>query len=145
MSEQAPIRIYEHQRILFDRVRAMPLHERLTQPVEVLPFAVRALAYCIKKNIKTLGELSAQRRRELDKVRNLGKKTIEHIEAYLNAVELGLDNRRRNQPEVSEDWYKGAEAMRKLILARLVRLKVDPDLRNEVHILPIPYPDERVA
>ena len=139
MSEHAPVRIYEHQRILFDRINALPLETRLQQPVEVLPFCIRALAFCVKNNIITLGQLSAQRKRELKKIRNLGNKTIEHMEAYLNAVELGFDGRRKGQPVKEDGFVEGAKAMRKLILDRLVVLEADMETREAIRSIPIPY------
>lgn len=145
MGEHYPIHIYEHQRVLFDRVLAMPLHERLLQPVEVLPFAIRVFVFCIKYDIKTLGDLSSQRRKDLLQVRKLGKKTIEHMEAYLNEVELGFDGRRRWPAGVSEDYIKGTDAMRDLIAVRLLHLKIDSRVIQSIRRIPAPFPDERIT
>lgn len=142
MREQAIIRPLAHQRPLFDRLLAMPLEERLNQPVEMIPFCYRAMAYCYRKQITTLGQLIQLRKKELLASYNLGRKTVEHIEAFLNAAGLGLDKRTSLAKEAPSEWDKAAMAMKKLILDRLEHLKAPDAIRDQIKKLPLPAPEE---
>lgn len=145
MSKHAQLKIYEHQKPLVARLLKLPLDQRLLQPVETLPFNHRTLAYCYKNDIDNLGQLAACRRTDLLEYPNLGAKSVVHIEFMLNQVELGLDSRKRNMQDVPKDWIDGANAMRRLIVARLTLSGIDPELRESLWKMPVPRPKEKLS
>lgn len=144
MSEQAPVRIYEKDKETFDVLRAMPISALLAEPVTVLPLAVRALRYCEKHNVQTIGQLTLLQRSVLLKARNMGRKTVLHIEAYLNHLGLGLDGRivADVPANLPPPYQRGAQAMRLAILTQLTALNVPFDVVQAVSKLPLPTPED---
>ena len=144
MAESSPLRTFPSQRPMFERLLAMPLEQRLLQPVEMIPFCHRVYAFCYKNKVKTLGELVGFQKSQLRGDRNIGIKTLEHIEIYLAAAGLSLNGCEDQQPEELPDmWLKGATAMRRLILSHLQIRRVEPEVLAAVRRLPIPVPMEQ--
>jgi len=143
VSEQAPIKIYEKDRPIFERLKKLPMQDLLKEPVAVLPLAVRAMNYCQKHNIQAIGQLSACKRAELLKARNLGRKTVAHIVAYLGELGLGLDGKLSAAvPSAPIPAYtRGAKAMKLAVLAHLATLGVAFDVAQSVARLPLPGPE----
>lgn len=140
MSEQAPIQIYERDRELFDRLNQLPIDERIATSVEAIPLAARAVSYCQKNGISTIAQLAACKRRDLLKSRNLGRKTVAHISAYLNELGLGLDARfsATGHPVPIPPYEQGAEMMRSKILSRLRGARVRQSVMDDIASLPLP-------
>ena len=144
MSEQAPLRIYEKDRATFDRLRALPMEQLLKQPVDTLPLAVRALSYCTKKNLTTIGQLALAKRSEMLKARNMGRKTVQHIEMYLKELGLGLDGKiaATVPAPLPPPYQRGAQAMRLAVMAHLMALNVDYSIVQGVSKLELPSPED---
>lgn len=144
MSEQAPVRIYEKDKETFDVLRAMPMAALLAEPVIVLPLAVRAVRYCEKHNITTIGQLAQAEKAVLLKARNMGRKTVQHIEAYLNYLGLGLDGRIAAEvpANLPPAYQRGAQAMRLAIMNQLTALNVPFDVVQAVSKMPLPSPED---
>lgn len=143
MSEQAPTRIYEKDLPKFERLRALTMEQLLKEPISSLPLAVRALGYCQKNNIATIGQLAVCKRAELLKARNLGRKTVSHIIAYLGELGLGLDGRLSASvpPALPPAFHRGAKAMKLSIMAQLAALNVSPNIVQAVSNIPMPVED----
>lgn len=144
MSEQAPTRIYEKDRELFEKLRAKPIPALLSQPVADLPLAVRAMGYCKKHNITTIGQLCQLERSALLKAKNMGRKTVVHIEAYLNFLGLGLNGRvtaavPANLPPA---FQRGAQAMRLATMNQLTAMNVPFDVVQAIGKLPLPSEED---
>lgn len=144
MSEQAPTKIYEKDRPIFDRLKRLPMQELLKEPVSALPLAVRAMGYCQKRNIQTIGQLAACKRSELLRAKNLGRKTVAHIIAYLGELGLGLNGKlSATIPTTPIPAYtRGAKAMKLDVLAHLATLGVAFEVAQSVANLPLPEPEE---
>lgn len=143
MPMQTPLRVFPSQKAMFDRLLAMPLSQRLLQPIEVIPFSTRVYAFCFKQKIKTLGQLCGWKRKDLATQPNMGLKTLEHLEIYLAAAGISLNGCWDHRlDDVPEEWIKGAEAMRKIVLLHLHVHKVEPQIRDSIKRLPIPTPTE---
>ena len=140
MSEQAPVRIYEKDQETFARLRALPMEQLLRQPVAALPLAVRALAYCEKKNLATIGQLARAKRAEMLKTKNVGRKTVHHVEAYLGFLGLGLDGKivADVPAPVPPAFQRGAHAMRIAIMAQLAALNVPFDVVQAISKVELP-------
>lgn len=140
MSEQAPTKIYEKDKALFEKLRALPMTELLKEPVNVLPLAKRALAYCEKHNVATIGQLAKLERRVLLKARNVGRKTVLHIEAYLQFLGLGLDGKiaadvPANLPPA---FRRGARAMQLAVIAELTAQNAPFELVQAIGRMALP-------
>ena len=146
MNEQAPTRIYQKDRRLFAKLQTMPIDKLLVQPVGALPFAVRALNYCAKNNIKTIGQLSILKTEDLLKADNMGRKTVAHVESYLGEIGLGLDGKRSDRiPNVlSADYLNGARAMRFAIMGELSSRGVPAEIVSYIGRMPIPNDGEEL-
>lgn len=143
MSEQSPTRIYEKDKPAFERLRALTIEQLLREPVESLPLAVRALSYCRKHNVVTIGQLAQLQRRVLLKAKNVGRKTVAHLEAYLGFVGLGLDGKVAPMaPPMAPAYERGAQAMRVAVLAHLAALNAPFDLVQSVSKLPLPKQED---
>lgn len=143
MSEQAPTRIYEKDKPAFERLRALPIEQLLREPVESLPLAARALSYCHKQNVTTIGQLAQLQRRVLLKAKNVGRKTVAHLEAFLGFVGLGLDGKVAPMaPPMAPAYERGAQAMRVTILSHLAAVNAPFDLVQSVAKLPLPTQEE---
>ena len=143
MSEQSPTRIYEKDRPIFERLRSLPMERLLKEPVSLLPLAVRAAAYCEKHNILTIGQLTQCKRAELLKARNLGRKTVAHIIAYLGELGLGLDGKLSATvpPALPPAYQRGAKAMKLAVLTHLATLDLAFDVAQQIAALPLPVPE----
>lgn len=144
MSEQAPVRIYEKDQAAFDKLKAMPIDLLLRQNIDALPFAVRVMSYCEKRHVRTIGQLAKLKRADLLKARNMGRKTVQHIEAYLGFLGLGLDGKLAVAvPAPTPPAYtRGAQAMKLSIMAQLTVLNVAHSVVQEVGKLPLPTPED---
>ncbi len=144
MNEQAPTRIYEKDKPTFERLRAMTMTQLLEQPVTVLPLAVRALAYCEKRNLFTIGQLAMAKKSEMLKAANMGRKTVAHVSAYLSEIGLGLDGKLSASvpAPIPPAWVRGAKAMRVAIMAELAILNVSHEVVAVIGKLPVPTPGE---
>lgn len=144
MSEQTPTRIYEKDRPTFERLRALPMDQLLKQPVSLLPLAVRALSYCRKKHLVTIGQLAQAKKADMLKAQNMGRRTVQHIEAYLGHLGLALDGKLAAAvPAPLPPAYKrGAQAMRLLMLAQAVALDLPHEAVQALSIVPLPSPEE---
>lgn len=144
MSEQAPTRVFEKDRMVFDRLRAMPIEKLLKEPVSLLPLAVRAAAYCQKRNIVTIGQLAQCKRSDLLKAKNLGRKTVAHIVAYLGELGLGLDGRLSATvpPALPPAFSRGAKAMKLTVMAQLAAMNVEHAIMQAIATLPLPEVEE---
>lgn len=139
MSEQSPTRIYEKDKPAFERLRALPIEQLLREPVESMPLAVRAVSYCRKHNITTIGQMAQLKRSVLLKAKNVGRKTVAHMEAYLGFVGLGLDGKiAPAAPPMAPAYERGAHAMRMAMLAHLAALNVPFDVVQSVSQLALP-------
>lgn len=140
MSEQTPTKIFEKDKAAFERLQALPMPELLKQSVEELPLAVRAAAYCQKHNVSTIGQLAQLERRVLLKSRNMGRKTVAHIEAYLKFVGLGLDGKIASEvpAAIPPAFARGAKAMQLAVLAQLAALDAPFDLVQAISRLALP-------
>lgn len=140
MSEQAPTKVYEKDKVRFERLRALPMTELLKQPVTDLPLAKRALSYCEKKNVATVGQLSKLERKVLLKARNMGRKTVAHIEAYLQQIGLGLDGRIAAEVPAAMPpaFARGAKAMHLAVLAQLSALGAPFELVQAISRMSLP-------
>ncbi len=140
MSEQAPTIVYEKDRPRFEKLRALPMTDLLKQPVTELPLAVRAMSYCQKHNIQTIGQLSKLERKALLKARNMGRKTVLHIEAYLQYIGLGLDGRIAAEvPAALPPAYRrGAKAMQLAVLAQLAALNAPFEVVQAIGRMELP-------
>lgn len=145
MSEQAPLRIYEKDRATFERLRALPMEQLLKQPVATLPLAVRAASYCEKKNLATIGQLALAKRADMLKARNMGRKTVQHIEMYLRELGLGLDGKiAASVPApIPPAYARGAQAMRLAIMTQLVALDVPHMIVQQIAKMELPQPEDR--
>lgn len=130
MSGQSPVRIYEKDRAAFERLRSLPIEQLLKEPVASLPLSVRAKAYCEKKNLATIGQLAKAKRSEMLKARNMGRRTVTHVEAYLGHLGLSLDGKLAvNVPTpLPPAFARGAQAMKAAIMAQLVLLNAPNEL-----------------
>ena len=130
MSEQAPTRIYEKDRATFERLRSLPIDQLLKQPVDALPLAVRAMSYCTKKNIATIGQLAKARKADMLKARNMGRRTVLHIEAYLGHLGLGLDGKLAAEvpAPIKPAYARGAHDMKLNIMAQLAAFNAPNEL-----------------
>lgn len=146
MSEQTPTRIYEKDRSVFEHLRTLPMHDLLKQPVSMLPLASRAHAYCNKHNISLIGQLAACKKADLLKAKNMGRKTVAHVVAYLNELGLGLDGRLSATvpPTLPHPFIRGAKAMRLAILAELAALDAPHQLVKQISSIPLPTPEDDV-
>jgi len=143
VSEQAPIRIYEKDKPAFERLRALPIEQLLKESVESLPLAVRAAAYCRKHSITTIGQMAQLQRKMLLKAKNMGRKTVAHMEAYLGFLGLGLDGKVAPMaPPMAPAYERGAQAMRVAVLAHLAALNVPFDIVQSVSKLPLPTQED---
>lgn len=144
VSEQTPTRIYEKDRATFERLRALPMDQLLKQPLSALPLAVRAAAYCAKRNIATIGQLAQSKKSEMLKARNMGRRTVQHIEAYLGHLGLGLDGKLAASvpAPMPSSFRRGATAMRVSIIAHLVAADMPHELVTLVSKIPIPDEEE---
>jgi DNA-directed RNA polymerase alpha subunit len=144
MNEQAPTRIYEKDKPTFERLRAMTMTQLLEQPVTVLPLAVRALAYCEKRNLFTIGQLAMAKKSEMMKAANMGRKTVAHVSAYLSEIGLGLDGKLSASvpAPIPPAWVRGAKAMRLAIMAELILHHVAHEIVTAVGRMPIPSPED---
>ncbi len=144
MAEQAPVRIYEKDRAAFERLRSLPMDQLLKQPVESLPFAVRVMRYCEKHNITLIGQMAKLKKANLLKARNLGRKTVAHMEAYLGALGLGLDGKlAADIPAPFPSAYaQGAKAMKLHILAQLTVMNVAHEVVAAVGKMALPTIEE---
>lgn len=144
MSEQAPTVIYEKDRATFERLRSLPIDQLLKQPVNALPLAVRALAYCAKKNISTIGQLAKARRADMMKARNMGRRTVAHIEAYLGHLGLGLNGKLADTvpAPIPPAFARGAQAMKLNIMAQLALLNVPNDVVLAIGKMELPREDD---
>ena len=140
MSEQAPTKIFEKDRPTFERLRALPIEKLLKEPVVLLPLAARAVNYCQKHNITTIGQLAQSKQSELLKAKNLGRKTVAHIIAYLGELGLGLDGRLSATvpPALPPAFTRGAKAMRLAVLAQLTVLNIPHEIVKSVAEMPLP-------
>lgn len=146
MNEQAPTFIYEKDKPTFERLRAMPMPQLLSQPVTTLPLAARALAYCAKCNLATIGQLAMARKAEMLKAKNMGVRTVRHVEAYLNEIGLGLDGRLTASvpTPIPPAWIRGAKAMRFAIMAELSVRNIPHDIVSYIGRMPVPNPEEEL-
>lgn len=146
MSEQAPTIIYKKDQPLFEKLRAMPMPQLLEQPVASLPLATRALSYCKQHGLVTLGQLSAVKREDMLNAKNMGAKTVQHVEAYLHELGLGLDGWRAASAAapMPSAWSRGAKAMRFAIMAELSVRNVPFDIISHIGRMPVPNPDEEL-
>lgn len=143
MSEQSPVRIYEKDKPAFERLRALPIEQLLKEPVESMPLAARAMTYCRKHNISTIGQVAQLQRKVLMKAKNVGRKTVAHLEAYLGFVGLGLDGKVAPMaPPMAPAYERGAQAMRVAVLAHLAALNVPFDIVQSVAKLPLPSQED---
>lgn len=144
MAEQAPVRIYEKDRAAFERLRSLPMDQLLKQPVESLPFAVRVMRYCEKHNISLIGQMAKLKKADLLKARNLGRKTVAHMEAYLGALGLGLDGKlAADIPAPFPSAYaQGAKAMKLHILAQLTVMNVAHEVVATIGKMALPTPED---
>jgi hypothetical protein len=143
MSEQAPHKTYEKDKAIFERLRALPMDVLLQQAVEEVPFAVRVLAYCRKHDVQTIGQLAKLKRTELLQARNLGRKTVKHIQAYLNVLGLALNGRLAVDVPLpaAKPYARGAHAMKLRIIDELMALDVPHEIVKVIGKLPLPKPD----
>ncbi len=143
MSEQAPLKIYEKDQAIFERLRAMPMDVLLRQEVDELPLAYRVLVYCRKHNIHTIGQLAKLKRSELLQARNLGRKTVKHVQVYLGALGLALDGKLAAEvpPPAPRPYARGAHAMKLSIMAELAVLDVPHEIVRVIGKLPLPTPE----
>lgn len=144
MNEQAPTRIYEKDLPKFERLRSLTMEQLLKEPVESLPLALRALHYCHKHHVTTIGQLAQLKKAELLKARNMGRKTVAHIVAYLGELGLGLDGRLSASipPALPPAFHRGAKAMKLHVMAQLAALNVSQELMQAVASLPMPNPED---
>lgn len=144
MSEQAPTRIYEKDRPIFERLRSLPMERLLKEPVSLLPLAVRAAAYCEKHNILTIGQLTQCKRSEMLKAKNLGRKTVAHIIAYLGELGLGLDGKLSATvpPALPPAFQRGAKAMKLDVLVALSALGLPYEMVQQIASLPLPSQED---
>ena len=144
MSEQAPVRIYEKDQAAFDKLKAMPIDLLLRQSIDTLPLAVRAVSYCQKKHVRTIGQLAKLRKADLLKARNMGRKTVQHIEAYLGFLGLGLDGKLAATvpAPMPPAFTRGAQAMKLDIMAQLAAMNVAHDIVQVVGKMPLPAPED---
>lgn len=139
VSEQSPTRVYEKDKPAFERLRALPIEHLLREPVESLPLAARALSYCRKQKVSTIGQLAQLRRSALLKAKNVGRKTVSHMEAYLGFIGLGLDGKVAPMaPPMAPAYERGAHAMRLSIVAQLAALNVPFEIVQAISQLPMP-------
>lgn len=139
VSEQSPTRIYEKDKPAFERLRALTIEQLLREPVESLPLAVRAQSYCRKHRVGTIGQLAQLQRRVLLRAKNMGRKTVAHIEAYLGFVGLCLDGKVAPMaPPLAPAYVRGAQAMRVAVLAHLAAADAPFELVQGVSKLPLP-------
>lgn len=139
MSEQAPTRVYEKDKPAFERLRALPIEQLLREPVESLPLAVRATRYCAKHKVATIGQLAQLKRSVLLKAKNVGRKTVAHMEAYLGFIGLGLDGKVAPvAPPMAPAYERGAHAMRLAVLAQLAAMDVPFEVVQAISHLPMP-------
>lgn len=144
MSEQTPTRIYEKDKATFERLRGLPIDQLLKQPVDSLPLAVRAMGYCNKHNITTLGQLAQAKKADLLKARNMGRHTVQHIEAYLGYLGLGLDGKLAVEvpAPMPPAFKRGAQAMRMAILAHLTAADMPHELVHAISKIPLPAEED---
>ena len=144
MSEQAPVRIYEKDRAAFERLRSLPMDQLLKQSVISLPFAARVIHYCDKHNITSIGQLAKLKKADLLKARNMGRKTVQHLEAYLGVLGLGLDGKLSAEvpAPIPPAYARGAKAMKLAILAQLAALDVAHEVVAAVGKVPLPAPED---
>lgn len=144
MNEQAPTTIYEKDKPLFERLRAMPMAKLLEEPITALPLAMRAFGYCNRHDIGTIGQLTMVRRKDLLKAKNMGRKTVLHIEAYLKEIGLGLDGKlsAEKATPIPSAWVRGARAMKLSVMAELAFRNIPHDVVNSIGRLPIPNPED---
>lgn len=144
VSEQTPTRIYEKDRPVFERLRKLPMHDLLQQPITLLPLAARASGYCEKHNIATIGQLVACKKADLLKAKNMGRKTVAHVVAYLNELGLGLDGRLSATvpPALPPPFVRGAKAMRLAVLAELAAMNAPHELVQHLGAIPLPDPED---
>ena len=86
-----PTKVYARDRELFDRLKSLPRKELLDTHVTTVPFCVRAQNGFAKKGTETLRHLIQRRKFDLLKQQNMGRKTVEQVEAYLKELGLHLD------------------------------------------------------
>jgi DNA-directed RNA polymerase alpha subunit len=124
MSEHAPLKIYEKDQAAFEKMRSLPIDALLRQSIDVLPFAARVVGYCKRKGIHTIGQLATQKKADLMNARNMGRKTVKHLEAYLGFLGLGLDGKLAATvpPPAPPAYTRGAQAMKLNIMAQLTVL-----------------------
>ena len=144
MSEQAPTQIYEKDRPIFERLKAISEEQLLQEPVTALPFAVRAVNYFQRNNIETIGQIALCKKADLLKARNLGRKTVAHIAAYLKELGLTLsgDSISSMTPAATQAFNSGAQAMRLSVLAKLADLGVSSEVAQALAVLPLPAPED---
>ena len=144
MNEQAPTRIYERDLPKFERLRSLTMEQLLKEPVGSLPLALRALHYCQKHHVTTIGQLAQLKKAELLKSRNMGRKTVEHIVAYLGELGLGLDGRLSAAipPALPPAFLRGAKAMKLHVMAHLAAMNVSSALMQSIAAMPLPNPED---
>lgn len=116
------------------------MDQLLSQPLALLPLAVRAQAYCAKLNIETIGQLAQAKRADMLKSRNMGRRTVHHIEAYLGYLGLGLDGKlAASVPAPSiPAFQRGAHAMRLAILTQMVAANMPHSVIQFVTSIAVP-------
>lgn len=144
MSVHAPTKIYAKDKKAFERLRAMPFNQLLGEPVLVLPLSVRAQRYCMNNNIETIGQLAKAKKKDMLKAKNMGERTIRHIDAYLHEIGLGLDGRvaATMPPAAPVGWLQGARAMRFAIMAELSMRDIPYEIVSYIGRMPVPNPTE---
>lgn len=82
-------KIFVKDKPIFARLKAMNDADLLATPVTAVPFCPRTLTAFARADIKTLGQVVQHARFDYLKMQNLGRKSVEQLEAYLE--ELGLE------------------------------------------------------
>lgn len=144
MSKHAPTRIYEKDRAVFERLAKLSMQDLLQQPISLLPLAARAQSYCEKHNIATIGQMAACKKADLLKAKNMGRKTVAHVQAYLNELGLGLDGRLSATvpPALPPPFLRGAKAMRLAVLAELAAMNAPHALVQQISVISLPTPED---
>lgn len=144
MNEQAPTRILTKDIPTFVRLRSLTIDQLLKEPVSSLPLAVRAVTYCRNNNIETIGQLALCKKKDLLKAKNLGRKSVAHIIAYLNELGLGLDGRLSATVPAAlpPPFLRGAKAMKLAIMTQLAMIGVPYETVEIISNLPLPTQDE---
>jgi hypothetical protein len=128
---QVPTKVYAKDRDLFERLKTLPRKELLDTHVTTVPFCVRAQNGFVKKGTETLRHLIQRRKFDLLKQQNMGRKTVEQVEAYLKELGLHLDTPAFlvETGFIQEEEFATVEDL-DLIAEPLVPLLADSDLER---------------